>query len=182
MNTKIEKIQKSSNAALVVAKIVRIFAIVMAVILFLAGAVFIGMSDFLNKEFAKAVKAGALLDGELEIGMAGMAGAVDLLIQRILPDNIAVSLGIDMFVMGVIMVILAVLMYFVGRVFKDMKEGYSPFQPSIIKNMKIAFVIITVLSLDSSLLIGALIGFSLWCVINVFEYGCELQRQSDETL
>lgn len=180
MNTKIEKIQKSSNAALIVTRIIRVFAIVIAVITFVAGISFVALRNFFNAEFARAIEEGALaLDWETEIDITGL---VSLLTQQLGMDDMAVALGIDMFVVGVIMIVLAVLMYFVGKVFKDMKEGYSPFQPSILKNMKIAFVIITLLSLDSSLLIGALIGFSLWCVVCVFEYGCELQKQSDETL
>lgn len=178
MNAKIEKIQKSSNAALIVTKIIRVFAIVMAVITFAAGILFIAFRNFLNAEFTRAIEEGAL-DWETELGTAGLMSSLTQLFGM---DDMAFLLGVDMFVAGVIMVILAVLMYFMGKVFKDIKEGYSPFQPSVIKNMKIAFVIITLLSLDSSILIGILIGFALWCVVCVFEYGCELQRQSDETL
>lgn len=180
MNTKIEKIRKSSNAALIVTKIIRVFAVVIAVITFLAGIFFIVFRTFFNAEFARAIEEGTLaLDWETEIDITGL---VSLLTQNLGMDDMAVLLGVDMFVVGVTMVVLAVLMHFVGKVFKDIKEGYSPFQPSILKNMKVAFVIITLLSIGNSLLIGALIGFSLWCVVCVFEYGCELQRQSDETL
>lgn len=178
MNTKIEKIQKSSNAALIVTKIIRVIAIIMAVITFVAGILFVAFRNFLNAEFAKAIGAGAL-DLEAELRISGLG---DLITQHIGLHDLAVSLGINMLVAGITMIVLAVLMYFVGKVFKDIKEGYSPFQPAILKNMKISFVIITLLSLDSSILIGILIGFSLWCVVCVFEYGCELQRQSDETL
>lgn len=48
--------------------------------------------------------------------------------------------------------------------------------------MKVAFIMITLFSLESNLLIGITVGFSLWSVVNIFEYGCELQKQSDETL
>lgn len=178
MNTKIEKIQKSSNAALIVTKIIRVIAIAMAVIAFLAGILFITFRAFFNAEFARAIEEGAL-DWKTELDTTEL---VSLLTQHLGMDDMAVSLGVEMFVACAIMVVLAVLMYFVGKVFKDIKEGYSPFQPSILKNMKIAFVIITLLSLDNSILIGVLIGFSLWCVVCVFEYGCELQIQSDETL
>lgn len=178
MNAKIERIQKSSSAALVVTKITKVFAIVMAVILFLAGILFVALRNFFNAEFARAIGAGAP-DLEAELRISGFG---DLITQYLGQHDLAVSLGINMLVVGITMIVLAVLMYFVGKVFKDIKEGYSPFQPAILKNMKIAFVIITLLSLRSSLLIGALIGFSLWCVVCVFEYGCELQNQSDETL
>ena len=178
MNTKIEKIKKSSNSALIVSKIIRVFAIAIAVITFVAGISFFAFRNFLNAEFAKAIEEGAL-DWKAEIDTTEL---VSLFTQHLGMDDMAVSLGINMLVVSVIMIILAVLMHFIGKVFKDIKEGYSPFQDSVIKNMKIAFVIITLLALDNSILIGIFTGFSLWCVVCVFEYGCELQKQSDETL
>ena len=175
MNTGIDKIQKSSNAALIVARICKIFCIVIATIVFVVGILCFGS---LNEELNKALQVGESMPDITDTGM--FFGFGNQLAQQW--DNYAVTLGIYLITVGVIMVILAVLMHFITKIFKDIKEGYSPFQLSIVKNMKIAFVIITLLSLNNSLLIGALIGFSLWCVIYIFEYGCELQKQSDETL
>ena len=69
-----------------------------------------------------------------------------------------------------------------SRIFKDFMESYSPFQPDILKNLKIALVLIVIYVAQSDIGIALVIGMAAWCVTNIFEYGCELQRQSDETL
>lgn len=179
MNTDMDKIRKSSNVALILARISKIFLIAMAVLLFVLGIMFVSfLNDFFNQEFAKAVQAGESMP-DLD-GMGMLLGVGNQLVSQ--ADNYGMALGVYLITAGVYSTVLAVLMHFIGKVFKDIKEGYSPFQQSIVKNMKIAFVIITLISLNNSLLIGVLIGFSLWCAICIFEYGCELQKQSDETL
>lgn len=176
-NMRIEKIQKSSKAALTITTIAKIFAITMAVILCLCGFLMIGLKGILNEAISYGIESGQLQPEEFSFAYEGMIG------QKLIEEGyIAESAGAYMLAMGAMMICLAVVMHFIGKVFKEMKESYSPFRAEIVKSLKVSFVLITILSLKSSLLIGAVIGFSLWCVLNVFEYGCELQKQSDETL
>ncbi|MCH5260273.1 MAG: hypothetical protein J1F18_10995 [Lachnospiraceae bacterium] len=178
MNTDMDKIRKSSNVALIIARICKIFCIGMAILAFITGVLLVGLNDRINEELSKALQAGESLPELDDMGM--LLGVGNRLISR--SDDFGITLGVYVITVGVFLAILSVLMHYISKVFKEIKEGYSPFQLSIVKNMKVAFVIITVLSLNSSLLIGALIGFSLWCAFCIFEYGCELQKQSDETL
>ena len=178
MNTDMGKIQKSSNAALIIARICKILFIAMATLVFVIGILFV---SFLNDYFNEAISAlGEKVSVSVPNNMGTFLGIGNRLVMQL--DDNAITLGVYMITMGVYLTILAVLMHYIGKVFRDIKEGYSPFQQSIVKNMKIASIIITLISLNSSLLIGALIGFSLWCVVYVFQYGCKLQRESDETL
>lgn len=94
----------------------------------------------------------------------------------------AVTLAVYLMVLGIILICFAVVSHFLGKVFAEIKESYTPFRPEIVRNLKVVFVLVTVLTLRSSLLIGAIVGFSFWCMFQIFEYGCELQKQSDETL
>lgn len=52
------------------------------------------------------------------------------------------------------------------------------------KSSRIALVVANVTKI--LVIVGAVAcivgGIASWCVVNIFEYGCELQRQSDETL
>ena len=178
MNTDMEKIQKSSSAALIIARICKIFCIAMATLAFVIGILFVSsLNDYVNEAIGTL---GEDVSVFVSDNMGMFLGIGNRLVQQ--SDNNAIILGVYMIIIGVYMTILAVLMHYIGEVFKDIKEGYSPFRLSIVKNMKIVFVIITLCSLNNSLLFGALIGFSLWCVVYVFQYGCELQRESDETL
>ena len=178
MNTDMDKIRKSSNAALIIANICKIFCIAMGTLAFITGVMLVGFNERFNEELSKALQAGESMPELDDMGM--LLGFGNKLISQ--SDNYGITLGVHLITVGVILAILAVLMHYISKVFKGIKDGYSPFQLSIVKNMKVAFVIITLLSLNNSLLIGALIGFSLWCAIYIFEYGCELQKQSDETL
>lgn len=178
MNTNMGNIQKSSNVALIIARISKIFCIVMATLVFAIGILLVG---FLDVFFNEAISAwGEDVSVFVSNNMGMFLGIGNRSVQQ--SNNHAVILGVYLITMGAYLTILAVLMHYIGKVFRDIKEGYSPFQQSIVKNMKVAFVIITMISLNSSLLFGALIGFSLWCVVYIFQYGCELQRESDETL
>ena len=101
---------------------------------------------------------------------------------KLAESEMGIVLGTYILTIGIVSICMAVVLHFVSKVFKDFCKSYSPFQPGIIKNLKITFVLLTVFVLKSSLLIGAIVGLAAWCVINIFEYGCELQKQSDETL
>lgn len=176
---KIQKIQKSSNVALVLVRISKIFCIAMAVAAIGCGCGLIGAQNYLDQELAKALEEGTLTMDELYVNGGGfLDGAINLAKA----DSVSETLGAYLLVLGAVLICLAIIFHFMAKVFRDIKESYSPFRPEIVKNMKVVFVLITVLVLRSSLLIGVVIGFSLWCILQIFEYGCELQRQSDETL
>lgn len=178
-NVKIEKIKKSSNAALILVRILKVFCIVMAVVTIGCGCAFIGAKDYIDQEFTRALQTGELEADDIFINAGGF---LDSALNTAKVESIAVTLAVYLIVMGIFLICLAVISHFMGKIFKDIKESYSPFRPEIVRNFKVVFVLVTVLTLRSSLLIGAVIGFSLWCVFQIFEYGCELQRQSDETL
>lgn len=178
-NVKIQKIQKTSKTALILVKVAKVFCIAMSVVAIGCGCGFIGAKDYLDHELAKAIGTGELAAEDLYINAGGfLDGALNL--TKV--DSVAVTLGVYLFVLGIILICFSIVLHFMGKVFKDIMESYSPFRPEIVRSLKVVFVLITILVLRSSLLIGAIVGFSLWCVFQIFEYGCELQRQSDETL
>lgn len=177
-NTKIARIQKSSNIAMIFSRIAKILCIVFAVMLFLSSLLFLGLRNILEGEFAAAIESGAISADDFSFAFFGLSFSPSTLTGQ----SLVIRLIVYLFFLGIIMSCLAVLFHFVSKVFREIKESYSPFQPSVIKNLKIAFILIVILSLQSSLLIGAVIGFSLWCTLHIFEYGCELQKQSDEIL
>lgn len=105
------------------------------------------------------------------------------MVQHLAEDGqIALAIGLFLTETGVLLVFMVVVLHFVGKVFKEFQENYSPFQPKIIKNLRITFILLTLYTLSSSGGIGLIVGLASWCVLNIFEYGCELQKQSDETL
>lgn len=176
-NLRIEKIQKSSKAAFTVTNIFKVFLMVAAVILLIVGLISIGMKDMFNWAFMKGVESGAFTVEEFEWAFEGQ------MLQHLVEDEqIALALGLYLVEMGIVLICMVAILHFVGKIFKAFRESYSPFQPNILKNLRITFILLTLYTLPSSLGIGLVVGLASWCVLNIFEYGCELQKQSDETL
>lgn len=178
-NVKIQKIKKSSNVALILVRFAKVFCIFMSVVTIGSGIGFIAAKDYLDGEIVRALGVGELEVDDLYVNGFGV---LDSAINLTKVDSVAVTLAGDLIALGVILICFAITFHFMGKVFADIKESYTPFRPEIIKKLKVIFALATVLTLQSSLLIGAIVGFSFWCMFQIFEYGCELQKQSDETL
>lgn len=177
-NKKLESIKKSSNVAMILARIAKIFCIVGAVICIVTGIGLIASHDYVNEELHRAEAEGKFDPDELllEFNMSGLYMTYNS------SERISETLGIYLIVEGTILIIFTVLLHFVSRVFKEINESDSPFRKSILKDMRAVFILITLLVLQSGVLTGVMVGFALWCIYSVFGYGCELQQLSDETL
>lgn len=177
-NKKLESIKKSSNVAMILARIAKIFCIVGSVICIVAGIYLIAFHDSVNEELHRAEVEGKFDPDDLllEFNQSGFY------ISYNNSDRISETVGITLIVEGIILIIFTVLLHFVSRVFKEINESDSPFRKSVLKDMRVVFVLITLLVLESGVLTGVMVGFALWCVYSVFGYGCELQQLSDETL
>ena len=176
-NLKIEKIQKSSKAALIVINVVNIFLIAATVIFFIGGLIIIGMKDTFNLLFMEAVESGAFTVEEFKWAFEG-----EMLQHLVADGQITLAMGLYLVEAGIMLICMVVVLHFVGKIFRAFRESYSPFQSDILKNLRITFILLTLYTLFSSIGIGLIVGLASWCVLNIFEYGCELQKQSDETL
>lgn len=77
----------------------------------------------------------------------------------------------------------ALLFHIFGQVFYAILNGESPFTEDILKKLKIDFILISLILLFSVGLGSAVVAaFLFWCLYNIFDYGCVLQRDADETL
>ncbi len=180
---KIGKIQKSSKIAFAIARVLKIIFIVTSVIAILAGIFLIGFKGLINSEIDRAVARGEFTIEEIMPVVDEEAGFEMFIADQIMKNGyFSETMGAYLITIGVRLICLAVVVHFIGKVFREIEESYSPFKPQIVKSIKVAFILITLLSLENSLLIGIMVGFSLWSVVNIFKYGCELQKMSDETL
>ena len=78
--------------------------------------------------------------------------------------------------------IITILMHFIVRIFQRICDDYSPFLPKNIKDLKAVSLLATLLILQSSIGLGVIAAFIFWGITQLYEYGCELQNQADETL
>ncbi len=98
------------------------------------------------------------------------------------------------------MAILFFILRLLRRVFLDFSQSYSPFEEKQVKRLKAVALLTLILAIVGSVFDGAAhailygsMAFSIhitwfvlaaviYCTAYVFDYGCRLQRQSDETL
>lgn len=90
--------------------------------------------------------------------------------------------------------------FFVYAVFNEIRKGYTPFSHENTARIKKIAVITAILSIVGSYsdalvdyytigeltwrvnIIGLIVAIIIYCISLVFSYGCDLQRESDETL
>ncbi len=71
----------------------------------------------------------------------------------------------------------------IGRLFRNINRDYSPFIPENVKLIRfIAVFVALVILIEAGIIPAILIGLLLWAVSLLFDYGCELQNESDEIL
>lgn len=80
------------------------------------------------------------------------------------------------------LLMITIIMHFVVKIFANFCDAYSLFLPETVKDLKIISALVTLLILRNSIGLGMISGFVFWGIIQLYEYGCELQNQADETL
>lgn len=97
-------------------------------------------------------------------------------------------------------ILISLIIFFVYAIFNEMAKGYTPFlHGNTIRIKKIA-IIAAVLSIVGSYsdalvdyytigeltwrvnVIGVIVAIIIYCISLIFSYGCDLQKESDETL
>ena len=69
------------------------------------------------------------------------------------------------------------------KIFKIILESESPFDDKVIKYLRILFItFVIMMALTVNMPVALILGVIFVCVYNIFLYGKELQRLSDETL
>lgn len=161
---KLEKLQKTSKVFAVIARVAEIVNYVGAAICAAAIPVLFAAPD------------------KLKYFVSGQEN--DQLFQM-LSENLESRSAMVIFLILLILFTLACACLFrkIGTLFRNINKDYSPFVPENVKLIKFIAVFVAVIMLFEAGLISAiLIGLMLWAVALLFDYGCELQNESDEIL
>jgi len=109
-------------------------------------------------------------------------------------NNIDTYHLIGIVVAGIVgMALMATLFFHAQNIFKDISIDSSPFEMKQVKRIKrvaILYLIISLFNFENSAvsftislnLVGIIGAFMFYCMALVFEYGCALQKESDEIL
>jgi hypothetical protein len=109
-------------------------------------------------------------------------------------SNIDIKQLITIVIAGIIaMALMANLFRQAENIFKDIQVDSSPFEMKQVKRIKrvaILYLIVSLINFETSAtsimislnLVGIVGALMFWCIALIFEYGCALQKESDETL
>ena len=93
------------------------------------------------------------------------------------------ALIIFMALLIVFLLLAAFLIRKVGSLFRNINENYSPFVPENVKLIKVIAIIFAVITfIEVGIFPAVFTGFLIWSIALLFDYGCELQNESDEIL
>ncbi len=179
-NNKMEKIKRISNIAMRISVICKVFMIMAAVVTFMGGIILLAVPRAGNEwdRLREVVESGQF---NVDIRLFGFDVSTDIAGGAANFDKLALATGF-MFVMCVLFVLFALTLHYVAKVFKEIRDSDSPFRPAVLKRLRMTFILIVLMSSQNSLFFGVVVAIALWCVYCIVDYGCELQRLSDETL
>lgn len=191
--TKVEKIQKLSKTAVTLTIVARIICLISAAIAMIFGIVILLFQPQICSQLADARERGVFEEmgfslDEYIADESILFSSPQYFLKSITEGssddvtNACNAISGYCIACGVALIVLAFIIRCIGKIFKQFIDSDSPFRPEIVKKLRIPFVLITVLTVKTSLFLGLIIGLSLYCIYLIFEYGCELQKQSDETL
>ncbi|MBR0456767.1 MAG: hypothetical protein IJJ01_08875 [Firmicutes bacterium] len=161
---KLAKLQKTSKVFAVIARVTEIVNYVGAAICAAAIPVLFAAPD------------------KLKYFISGQEG--DQVFQM-LSENMEYRSAMVCFLIMLIVFTLACAYLFrkIGKLFRNINKDYSPFIPENVKLIRFIAVFVAVIMLfEASIIPAILIGLMLWAVSLLFDYGCELQNESDEIL
>ena len=162
--TKLAKLQKTSKVFAVIARVIEIVNYVSAAICTAAIPVLLVAPD------------------KLKYFISGQES--DQFFQM-LSQNMEFKSAMAIFLVFLIALTLASAYLFrkIGTLFRNINKDYSPFIPDNVRLIKIIAVFIAVIVLvEAGVIPAILIGLMLWAVALLFDYGCELQNESDEII
>lgn len=71
----------------------------------------------------------------------------------------------------------------INKILVEIIDEGTPFSEEVVKRLKVSFIFMVIMvTFSMGLGYGLFIGMFFWCIYNIFQYGCELQNQADETL
>ena len=163
-DTKLANLQKTSKVFAVIAKIIEVVNYVGAAICAAAIPVL-----FINQDKLKYF----------------ISGQEDDQFFQMLSKNMEYKSAMVIFLIFLIALTLVTAYLFrkIGTLFRNINEDYSPFIPENVKLIKIIAVFVAVfMLLETSIVPAVMSGLMIWAVALLFDYGCELQTESDEIL
>ena len=187
MNTESQElvnVKKSCKIVSIVLNVVKIIFIVGAILSLIGGIYCFSNRDAIDKQIASDIFVDFSEGLESNITTNVRIGNISYAMNdKIDNGEFGLVFGIDCLAATFICLVCTIVSHLFGSIFKTIQKSDTPFTSAILKKLKISFIIIAVvLFLFSGLGTGAIAAIIFWALYTIFQYGCALQKQSDETL
>lgn len=186
---KLEKVKKSCRITARVAMIMEIIMLVSMVLCISSAIVCYSVRQQINSELMNAENETQELQFENIKNMMnelGVGGALKFTVntKQMIEDNEYAEAASAVCVMGgIVLAMIALIFDILRRVFKLINKSETPFEETVIKKIKILFIVISVeILVMVGLGVAAVVALICWSIYNIMDYGFTLQKQIDETL
>ncbi|MCQ2520422.1 MAG: hypothetical protein MJ107_07820 [Lachnospiraceae bacterium] len=181
-NNEIAAVEKSCGITLKVVKIIAVF-VKIGLVMAIVAAFLCALAATPVGEKIKLISDASYEDMTVDIHVFG----IDVIGTTLTPDQVAGkewAIGIAVSILCIIAAVLILLLLKqITNIFENILSEKTPFSDSVIKPLRISFIIITIIVLmGNGLGSAAIIGLFFWCIYTIFKYGATLQKQADETL
>jgi len=178
-NSKIANIKKASSVTAKVLNVIKVILIVGLVMCIVGGisVMCIRSKDGSTIEiFGKTVTVHSGVDiGNMEVDGFDFINDLDI-------EDPFVKAGVNCFCAAILCALAIAAVVVIRSAFTEIENSDTPFKPEIMKKVKIAGILVTIITLSESVGTAAIVGLSFWCIYCIFDYGLELQKCADETL
>lgn len=179
MNEIKSKIKESSGKVIKVIGIVKIICIIGCIFACIGGIALIAGAPFITEYIEEHPEEAEHIKFTNERGIYSYSHTLEGIEDK---KDFLYGIAGECFAGAISIILVIVAFSFLKKAFVHIHDSETPFQESTLKDLKISFIVITVLCFTYSLLFGVVLLLILKCLYNIFKYGCELQTESDETL
>lgn len=170
---------KTASVVLLLFKIILAIAIVLCVIGIIISIV---SADTIDATFASGEYSEELSDN-INFSVQSSIGIIEFDVDELFEEGMYAKAMSIMCSTGLCVCIVAFITVSLFKsIFDVLTKGDSPFEEKVIKKLKSTFIFFAIGTMIIELKTGIMVGLFLWCIYGIFQYGGELQRQSDETL
>ncbi len=174
-DTQLEQVKKSCKAVSIVLNITKIIFIVGMMVSLVSGIICLSKPEMMNSA-ASEVDFGNITP-TFSIGNISFAN------RYFEQGDFAKGLGVSLLIVSALLLVLTITFHIFGSIFTAIQKSASPFDETVIKKLKVTFILISVVTLFFiGLGEGVIVGVTCWAIYTIFQYGGILQKQSDETL
>lgn len=176
---KLVQIKKAGNVTAKVLKVLARICEICTILVFIASIVMIVNKDQLRQSIDEQVAAGkaeVTLDAFITLGTMKIDNPLIKIDDSAMQAIVASWIGI----VGCALV--TVVLYILRRMFISIADSGTPFTEDTLKKLRVVGIIVPILVLTQSVIAAAIVALTFWCLYTVFDYGCVLQKNADETL